>query len=578
MIKIFRKIWNFSDKEQKNIKNSIFFGCLNAIFNAFQFGAVYFVLLKVFNETLNSSDPFIVFSIMLVSAVGKVLTQNKSQLMQTHAGYFMSADKRINIGEKLKKVPMGFFSDLNLGKITALATTSLNQIEMWVPMLLVLVLGGILTTLVFILSLFFFNSKVAFIALCGMVVFFFVTSFMEKKSRKNAIETNKTQELLTGEVLSTIQGMQVIKTYNLGGENNKKLNSVFEDACNNTLNMEKLIIPYIVLQRIVIGITISCMLYFSINMYISGEIILPDAIMTMIASFIIFEGLMGAGSNMAILRIAENAIDSLEYINSIPDIKEGKIGETIKDFNIDFDKVSFAYDKNKILNNVSCEIKEKTMTAVVGPSGSGKTTFCNLIARFWDVNSGSIMIGGKDVSDYTISNLMQNISFVFQDVYLFNDTIENNIKFGTYSATIEDVIKASKQAQCHDFIVSLPDGYNTIIGEGGASISGGEKQRISIARAILKDASIVIFDEATASVDPENEDKLQYAIEALTKDKTIIMIAHRLKTIRNADQILVLNKGNIEQSGTHEELMDKGGLYKRYIEMKKKTTNWKLSN
>ena len=218
------------------------------------------------------------------------------------------------------------------------------------------------------------------------------------------------------------------------------------------------------------------------------------------------------------------------------------------------------------------------MTAIVGPSGSGKTTFCNLIARFWDVNSGEILIGGENIKNYKIENLMNSISMVFQDVYLFEDTIENNIKFGKQNASHEEVVQAAKKARCHEFIEALPDGYNTIIGEGGASLSGGEKQRISIARAMLKDADIIIFDESTANIDPENEDKLKEAIESLTKNKTVIMIAHRLKTIRNADQILVLKDGEIVERGNHEELIKNNGLYSDLINAKAKAESWKLNN
>ena len=262
----------------------------------------------------------------------------------------------------------------------------------------------------------------------------------------------------------------------------------------------------------------------------------------------------------------------------MPDMREGSITEPIKNHDIVFKNVSFSYDDRPILKNVSAEIKENTMTAIVGPSGSGKTTFCNLIARFWDVNSGEILIGGKNIKDYKIENLMNSISMVFQDVYLFEDTIENNIKFGKQNASHEEVVQAAKKARCHEFIENLPDGYNTIIGEGGASLSGGEKQRISIARAMLKDADIIIFDEATASIDPENEDKLKEAIELLTKNKTVIMIAHRLKTIRNADQILVLKNGEIVERGNHEVLIQNEGLYKDLVNAKYISESWKLIN
>ena len=578
MLNVFKKIWNFSKEEQVNIKKSILAGFLHAVFNALEFGAIYYMLVNIFSKTLDYKGIFICLGILVISLVGKIMTLKISQMAQTHAGYFMAAHKRIEIGEKIKRVPMGFFSSFSLGRLTTISTSSLSQAEMWVPMLLVLVLGGVLNTLVFVLGTLIFNVKVGLVAVVGVIVFFIVTSMMEKKSSANADKMTETQTRLTKEVLATLQGMQVIKSYNLGGENNRALRKSIKDTSRILLDLEKSVAPYTVIQRIVMGITTVAMVYVSLKLNLSGELPLAETILMIMASFIIFEGLIGAGSNMAILRACENAIDSVGFIDSMPDMREGSITEPIKNHDIVFKNVSFSYDDRPILKNVSAEIKENTMTAIVGPSGSGKTTFCNLIARFWDVNSGEILIGGKNIKDYRIENLMNSISMVFQDVYLFEDTIENNIKFGKQNASHEEVVEAAKKARCHEFIEALPEGYDTIIGEGGASLSGGEKQRISIARAMLKDADIIIFDEATANIDPENEDKLKEAIESLTKNKTVIMIAHRLKTIRNADQIIVLKDGEIVERGNHEELIKNDGLYSDLINAKSKAESWKLNN
>lgn len=578
MINVFRKIWLFSGEEKSNLIKSIIAAFFHAIFNAFQFVAIYYMLGCLFIYQISTKDIFIALGILMISLFGKIITQNISQMKQTHAGYFMAACKRIELGEKIKKVPMGFFNSFSLGKLTTLATTNLTQIESWVPVLLVNVLGGFLNTCVFILAIFLINIQIGLTALVGMTVFLLVTSLMEKRSRENASDMATIQTSLTKNVLSTIQGMQVIKSYNLGGENNKNLNDTIDISYKTTLALEKMIIPYTVAQRIVIGLTIVAMLFVSISLNISGNLITTDVVMLMIASFTIFDGLAGAGSNMAILRIAENAIDSYKYINQIPNMDEADISSVMLNHNIEISHMSFSYDNKKVLDNITCLIKENEMTAIVGPSGSGKTTLCNMIARFWDVDEGQILIGDENIKNYTISNLMSNISMVFQNVYLFEDTIENNIKFGQPNASLEDVITVSKKAQCHEFISKLPSGYKTVVGEGGASLSGGEKQRISIARAMLKDAPIVIFDEATANIDPENEDKLKSAIESLTHNKTVIMIAHRLKTIRNANQILVLNKGKIEQCGTHDILVNQDGLYKNLVNAKVTSESWGLMN
>lgn len=426
--------------------------------------------------------------------------------------------------------------------------------------------------------MFIVDTRIALIAVCGVIVFMLVTALLEKRSRKNAKELQESTNTLTKQILSTILGIQVIKSYNLDGKNNKELTNAIDDSYKVTKGLEQLIVPYATLQKIVFGVTTGLMVYTAIRLNISHELALVDTIMVMIASFVIFEGMSVAGLNMAIVRLIENAIDSYEYMKQMPDIEEGSIDHGIQNYDIEFNNVSFAYGDQMILDGINCVMKQGSMSAIVGPSGSGKTTLCHLIARFYDVQNGEIRIGGTNINDYTLSYLNQQIAMVFQDVYLFEDTIENNIKFANPNASLEEVIEAAKKAQCHEFIMNLEDGYQTILKEGGSTISGGERQRISIARAILKDAPIIIFDEATANVDPENEYELQMAIHELTKDKTIIMIAHRLKTIRNANQIFVLNQHKIEQSGTHEELMKEGGLYKQLVDTKTLETTWKLES
>jgi len=314
MITVFKKIWSFAEKEQSNIQKSIIVGFLCAAFNAMQMGGVYYVLVKIFDETLSMKDIAIVLGILLVSLVGKIITQYISQLEQTHAGYFMAADKRIRIGNKLKRVPMGFFSEFSLGKITTMSTTTLSQIEMQVPMLLVLVLGGLLNTFVFALALFYLHIMVGITAFLGILAFFMVTYFMEKKSRENASEIGIAQTHLTKQVLETVQGMQVIKSYNLGGKNNKELSNAFEENCNITMKLEKTMTPYIALQRIVLGISIAAIIILSAKYYIEGDMLLADAIMSMIAGFIIFEGINDIGTTRASLTMAQRLIEAYKIM------------------------------------------------------------------------------------------------------------------------------------------------------------------------------------------------------------------------------------------------------------------------
>ena len=578
MINTFKKLWKFAEREQGMIRSSVIWSFLGAIFNVFQFMAIYLVIAATIRQEITWQTIGMCSAFLLLSLLGIIISKKNSMLKQTHAGYFTAANKRIAMGEKIKKVPMGFFNDFSLGNLTAIATTKLDSLETWVPTLFIMVFGGLLVTVVFILSLFMLHWKIALIAIAGSLIFLAASVLMQQRSKKSSDRVSVVQNDLTKEVLATLQGMQIIKSYNLGGQNNNKLDQSFEETKKSTLSLEKAVTPYTVLLKIIIAITISVMIATALSCYFSGELALDYTIMTLVASFVIFNSLLASGSAMAMLRTIDNAMDSYDYVNQMQDMPEGHINDALQQHDIEFKNVSFAYGEKPILNNVSCYIPERSMTAIVGPSGSGKTTFCNLISRFWDVNSGEIRLGGKNIKDYPIENLMNHISMVFQDVYLFADTIENNIKFGCPNATRDDVIAAAKKAQCHDFISALPDGYQSMIGEGGTSLSGGEKQRISIARAMLKDAPIIIFDEATANVDPENEDKLKAAIEALTQNKTVIMIAHRLKTIRNANQILVLNKAGIEQCGTHDELMLQGGLYRDLIESRSKAESWRFAN
>ena len=576
MINVFRKIWSFSLKEKSNLQKSMIIGFLNAMCNAMLIGAMYIVLTAILENSVTAETAWMSFIIMAASIIGKIVTQYYSQLQRTHAGYFMVADKRIQIGQKLKSVPMGYFNKNSLGQITAIETTILNDVESAVPVVLVITLGGFLNSLVFALFMIFFDWRLGLITLAGILLFLIVTSAMEKKSRDGVPKRQQAQADLVEKILETIQGMSVVKAFNLVENDNKGVNKAIEESCEKNTRLEKAMTPYVAVQQLVLYVFSVALMFFSIMFYLNNSMTLADSLIMIICSFMVYEQLKVAGSCVANMRIAEHSIDKANEIDNVPVMKEGNVRNNSEPENIVFKNVDFAYEKKKILDNVSFTIPAKKMTAIVGPSGAGKTTLCSLIARFWDVDKGTVSISGVNVKDYKLSELMGNISMVFQNVYLFADTIENNIKFGRKDATHEDVIEAAKKACCHDFILSLPDGYNTLTGEGGASLSGGEKQRISIARALIKDAPIVIFDEATANVDPENEDRLQNAIEALTKDKTVIMIAHRLKTVRNADKILVLNEGKIVEEGKHDELIENNGVYSDFIKTRKESIGWKL--
>ena len=576
MIDALKKIWDLSGKEKGNLNKSVLLGFVYAMFNMLQISAIYFILKAIINGERDTKPMIIALSFLLISILGRTVTDKFAQLQRTHAGYFMVAEKRISIGNKLKTVPMGYFNENNLGEITGITTTILDEVENTAPMVLVNMMSGFIDSIVFLLMILVYRWQIGIFITVGIILYLWVTSVMERKSRNLAPLRQEAQEKLVDALLEQLQGMLIIKAFNLTGKGDKKLKTAMQNSRNANLNLEKLFTPYTIMQEMVLRMCSVGIMLFALYSYFKGEMNLLTTLMSIIISFSVFSGLESAGSAMSILRIVSSSIEDANRTDDLVQMDSNGKELSPSNHDIIFNNVSFSYEKKKILDGISVTLPDKSFTAIIGPSGSGKTTMCNLIARFWDVDNGSILIGGHDVKEYTLESLMSQISIVFQKVYLFQDTIENNIRFGKPEASREDVIAAAKSACCHEFIMSLPLGYETVAGEGGMNLSGGEKQRISIARAILKDAPIIILDEATANVDPENEDRLQNAIEALTKDKTVIMIAHRLKTVRHADRILVINKMKIEQQGTHDELIHKEGIYRRFIAEREDATAWKM--
>lgn len=576
MLETFRKIWDFAGEERGNINKSVAVSVVNALLQMCQVGAIYLIILSL---TGGAQSPLVALWALLLVALavfGGAVTASQSKMLQTHAGYFMAANRRISIADKLKSVPMGYFNDTSLGELSGVCTTVISSIENMVPMVLVNILGGLITTFVFTLIILIFDWRIGLITVLGIAAYLGAVSRMEKASAKVADDTQKSQSALVAAVLETVQGMGVIKSFNLTGRGDKRLRDAVEYSRRANLAVEGVMTPYTALQEGVLQVAGVVMMAAAIGFWLGGTMTLANGLMVLVMSFLVFNQIKAFGMGVSMLHMTSACIDRTRAVEQMPKLDEGGRALSPAAHDIVFDHVSFSYESREILHDVSLTIPDRTTTAIVGPSGSGKTTLCSLISRFWDVDSGSVSIGGYDVREYTLESLMEKISMVLQNVYLFADTIENNIKFGCPDATHEQVAAAAKKACCDDFITALPDGYNTVIGEGGASLSGGEKQRISIARAMLKDAPIVILDEATANVDPENEDRLQRAIEALTRDKTIIMIAHRLKTVRNADQILVVDHGQIVQRGRHDELVNEPGLYAAFVGARQQAEGWRL--
>lgn len=576
MIGIFRKFFKFSGDQNRLFYQSLGLSLIHAVFEALRIPAIAIVLEAVINDNVSMQTVWSSLGVMLISILGCALTRSSYTMKQTVGGYTVATDKRVEIGERLKYMPMGYFNDNSIGDITSVTTNTAENLQDVATRVIMLTTQGILTTAMFTLAILFYDWRIGVLLIAGIAVFFGINALLQKKSHEVSPLKTKSDTRLVASVLEYVQGIGVVRSYNLDKEANKTVDLAIRENEEINIGLEKTFVPYMCMQSIVLKLFGIAMIYLAVSLYVSGAMELINCLLLVISSFMVYAQLDSAGNYSSLLRVLDLSMDKINKVFETPvmDIDGKAIRPescTIKGANVDF-----RYENKKVIDDVSFVIPEGTTTAIVGPSGGGKTTLTSLISRFWDVNSGKITLGNMDVRDYTLDSLLANFSMVFQNVYLFNDTIANNIKFGKPTATMEEVAEAAKRACCHDFISALPQGYDTVVGEGGATISGGEKQRISIARALLKDAPIIILDEATANVDPENESLLQDAIAQLTRGKTIIMIAHRLKTVQNADQILVLDQGKIIQRGTHQELMKSGGIYADFVSMREKSIGWKL--
>ncbi len=577
MLKILRKFFDFCGGEnRRKFYLSIFFGVLMALFEALKIPAIVLMLDAVIRGNVTVAVIWQCLGICLVSIIGGFIVKYFNTIIQCEAGYGTAAGKRIEIAEHLRYLPMGYFNNNSMGYITSVTTNTMENLGDVATRVVMLTTQGVLTTLIIAVMLLFYDWRIGLVVLAGLLLFFLANSRMQRKSEKVSPRKIAADSGLVEKLLEYIQGIMEVRAYNMTSAQSRKLDAAISENEDCNFTLEKTFIPYMCAQNFVTKMTGVAMTLLSIWFYLEGTMDLIVCISMMICSFIVYSSLDSAGNYSALLRTVDVSVDKArEILDLQPMDTEGRDLRP-KDHDIDVEDIAFSYDKRRVIDGITVHIPERTTTAIVGPSGGGKTTLCHLISRFWDVDQGQVRLGGVDVRDYSMDSLMQNFSFVFQNVYLFQDTVANNIRFGQEEAPMEKVVEAAKKACCHDFIMALPEGYDTVIGEGGASLSGGEKQRLSVARAMMKDAPVIILDEATANVDPENEKELVEAIEALTKEKTILMIAHRLKTVRHADQILVVDKGKLVQRGRHEELMQEEGIYRRFVNARETAAGWKL--
>lgn len=529
-------------------------------------------------ETISNKDIFNVFLAMIFLVAGRfVMTYAKSRLHESIA-YEMTADERLKIGEKLKGVKLGYFDDQTTNNLTTTVTTDLTFLENYTMKMIDIVINGYILISVLILSLLTISVQVALVALSGVILSLISIFLLERMSKRNAPLYHQQQNQLIEKVIEMIRGIKVIKTFAKEDTSLKSFYAAVDNSKRVNTKVELQYTPFNLLHLLSLKVISVFIVVCAVMLYFNGHIDLSTLIMLSIFSFIIFESIEHINSAAHVLEMIAVTLEDLQQIKEAPTLDEGGHEIAVQQHRIEFDHVDFSFSNKKVINDVTLEVQPGTSLAIIGPSGSGKTTLCNLLMRFYDIDKGNIKVGGIDIREMTLPSLMSQISTVFQKVYLFNDTIYNNILFGKPDATKNDIIEAAKQAQCHDFIMSLPQGYQTVINEKGNNLSGGEKQRISIARAILKDAPIIIFDEATASIDPENEHLIQSAIDHLSEGKTMITIAHKINTIKNADQIIVLDEGQIVQRGTHQELLQEHGIYRDFLSIRDQSESWKIES
>ena len=561
MFSVLRKISAFAGNRRGLLKKSMLVAFLGAVFTAFQFWALMLTLEILVGGANLSIWP--VIGIMLVSVAGRTACSYWSTNAETETGYFMVAEKRVHIGDRLRYIPMGYFNDNSLGNITAVVTTTLGDVENNAARCLVSVIGGFLNTLAMCLAILLVDWRLGLLAIAGILAYLLVTELSQRSLLKTGPARQHAQMKLVEAVLEYIQGMSVVKSYGLDKDSGQAVQKTVDESCEKALGLEHSVAPWMGLRQITVRLFAVALAVCALALYSGGSLPLTRCLLMLVASFMLYAELESAGNMADNLQMLGASMDKANSIDDTPvmDIDGAELQP--EDASVRFEDVSFAYGERTILEHVSLTVPAGSTTAVVGPSGGGKTTLCNLIARFWDVQGGRITVGGHDVREYKLDSLMKNISMVFQSVYLFNDTVENNIKFGRPDATHEQVVAAAKAACCHDFITVLPDGYDTVLGEGGGSLSGGEKQRLSIARAIAIDPEVYIFDDSFSALDYKTDVTLRHALQEITADRTVLIVAQRISTILHAQQIIVLDEGRIVGKGTHQELMESCEVYQQ---------------
>ncbi len=551
-------------------------------FRGAPYGYMLLVIWEIFKPLQNPAVPLNIVNIvwacifLAISLVCLWLISNKAYMKSYSDGYDICCDGRLAVANHMRRLPMGFYNSRDPGDIGAYIVSDYSNVEMLTTHLISQYFGALATPLIAITVMFFINWKLALAAFLVIPLAYPLTLLTNYFVAKLGKKLQKEKVNASSRMIEYIQGIRLIKAFNLGGTKFERLEKAFRMLKRESILAEAAPAPSITLAGIILNGGLVLIMLLGFSMLLQAQISLPFYIMFLLSGTAIYTPLINAMTFIALMNYMKLGAERIDALCKTPVLPDGDL-TMAEGAGIEFCNVSFSYNNTiPVIRNISMKIPSGGLTALVGPSGSGKTTVTRLIARFWDVDNGEIRLGGKNIRDYTVDTLMSRISIVFQDVYLFNDTIYNNIRLGNENASHENIISAAKTARCHDFISALPDGYETQVGEGGSTLSGGEKQRISIARAILKNAPVVLLDEATASLDPDNELHIQEAITDLVKDRTVIIIAHRLGTVVNADKIVVIDRGEIVQQGKHNELISGNGLYRDMWKEQEKIKGWKF--